>query len=50
MDGMHYLIDLVKLKAHLIQCKMYNNNIQFIDDDTPETECAASNKYSDLDV
>ena len=31
-DCNHYMINLVKLKEHLIQSKMYNNTIQFIDD------------------
>ena len=31
-DCNHYMINLVNLKEHLIQSKMYNNTIKFIDD------------------
>ena len=32
-DGIHYIINLVELKEHLIKAKLYNDNITFIDDD-----------------
>ena len=32
-DGVHYIINLIELKEHLIKSKVYNDNIPFIDDE-----------------
>ena len=37
-DGIHYIINLFELKAHLIKAKLYNDNVPFIDDDDYETD------------
>ena len=37
-DGIHYIINLVELKDHLIKSKLYNDDIVFIDDYETDTE------------
>ena len=37
-DGIHYIINMIELKDHLIKSKMYNDDIPFIDDDETDTE------------
>ena len=41
-DGIHYIIDLVELKEHLIKSKLYNDDLPFIDDDDTDTESEIS--------
>ena len=41
-DGIHYIINLIELKEHLIAKKLYNDNIQFIDDDDTDNESIIS--------